>query len=280
MISSEIELFFKLEYLQVSGTFKGRGATHFAATQPVSDAGLVAASGGNHGAAVAWAAQRFGHVANIFVPTISSPSKVARLEGYGANVHQQGAVYAEALAAADAFQAESGATSIHAYNDPVVVAGAATCSAEFDEQVPGLDAVLLACGGGGLAAGAACWFGANVEIVACETETTDAYRQASLAGEPVDVSVSGIAVDALGATSIGTLPWAALRAAEATSAVVDDAAVRDAVARLWDEFRIIVEPSAAVPFAVLQSGAWTPTSDQKRVGIVLCGANTDPSSVG
>ncbi len=276
-LGANLEVFFKLEFLQVSGSFKGRGATHFAATQPISETGLVAASGGNHGAAVAWAAQRFGHDANIFVPTISAPAKVARLRAYGATVHQEGAVYAEALARATSFQETSGATSIHAYNDPVVLAGAGTCAAEFDWQVDGLDAVLLACGGGGLSAGAACWFGSHVEIVACETETTDAYRQAVHAGHPVDIDVAGVAADALGATSIGALPWAALDDVSATSAVVDDASVIAAVDELWATYRIVVEPSAAVPFAVLRSGAWQPAAGQRRVGVVLCGANTDPS---
>lgn len=271
-VSASIHL--KLEFLQVSGTFKGRGATHFMATQPISSAGVVAASGGNHGAAVAWAAQRLGHEANIFVPTISAPAKVDRLASYGAIVHQIGDVYGESLEAARAFESETGATSIHAYNDPVVIAGAGTCALEFDEQVPDLDAVLLACGGGGLSAGAACWFQDQTEIVVCETATTQAYAAAVEAGSPTDVEVGGIAADALGATQIGALPWQALRRVSATSALVDDDAVVEAKRRLWEDLRIVVEPSAAVPLAALLTGAWTPRSPTSRVGIVVCGANT------
>ncbi len=269
---------FKLEFLQRSGSFKARGASHAIATRSIADAGVVAASGGNHGAAVAWAARRFGHAANIFVPTISSPIKVDRLRSYGATVHQVGDVYAESLSAAEAFETESGATSIHAYDDPVVVAGAGTTGLEFDLQVTALarslDSVLVSCGGGGLIAGVSSWFESRSEVVACETNSTRAYAAALEAGRPTDVAVSGVAADALGATSIGAVPWAALSGRPPTSALVDDAAVIDAKNDLWDRLRVVVEPSAAVSYAALRAGAWKPSRPDATVGVILCGANT------
>lgn len=268
-----ITVVFKLEYLQRSGSFKGRGATHFVATQEIADAGLVAASGGNHGAAVAWAAQRFGHPCHIFVPTISAGAKVQRLRDFGAEVHQVGAVYGEALEASQDFLAEHGGTSVHAYNDPVVLAGAGTCGREFWQQSGGVDAMLFATGGGGLAAGGAAWLGDRTEIVCCETAGTRAYAAAVEAGAPVDVEVSGAAADALGATSIGERPWELLSEVEATSSVVDDTQLLAAQALLWDRFRIVVEPSAAASMAALLSGAWRPEPGA-RVGVLLCGANT------
>lgn len=267
---------FKLEYLQQSGSFKARGATNFMTANEISDAGVTAASGGNHGAAVAWAARELGHKATIFVPTISSPTKVDRLRSYGADVHQVGAVYSESLEHCEAFQSETGATAIHAYNDPVVVAGAGTTGLELDRDtttVGPVDSVLVACGGGGLAAGIASWFDESTAIVACETETTTAFAEAKKAGHPVDVEVSGIAADALGATSIGDVPYAALQAADTQSVLVSNDAVVDAQNLLWDRFRIVVEPSAAVPVAAVISGQWQ-AKPGSHTAIVVCGANT------
>jgi threonine dehydratase len=274
----------KLEYLQHSGTFKARGATNFILSNDISAAGVTAASGGNHGAAVAWAAQRLGHTATIFVPTISAPAKVERLRSYGADVRQTGAVYAESLLACEEFGARSGATGIHAYEAPAVFAGAGTTGREFEAQVSAaghrpLDAVLVACGGGGLVGGTATWFdssqadGSTPRIVACETDDTAAFARAAEAGRPVDVAVTGVAADALGATSIGRLAFAALTEAEAESSLVEDDAVMVARRHLWDRYRIVVEPSAAVPVACLLSGAWRPDPGA-HVGVVVCGANT------
>ncbi len=263
----------KLEYLQYSGSFKARGATHFMACNPIGPAGVVAASGGNHGAAVAWAARRNGHAATIFVPTISSPVKVDRLREYGADVHQIGDVYAESLAASEQFVAETGATAVHAYNHPDVLAGAGTVGLEFTEQAAGLDTVIVACGGGGLAGGIACAIGARSRVVVVETETTNTYAAASEAGQPTDVEVGGVAADALGATRIGDLAWQALSAADAPSVLVTDDEVVAAQAHLWREFRIVVEPSAATPAAALLTGRYVPQAGE-RVGVLLCGANT------
>lgn len=263
----------KLEQLQCSGTFKARGASNFIASMPIGDAGVVAASGGNHGAAVAWAARRAGHRATIFVPTISSPAKVERLRSYGADVRQVGAVYAESLEASRAFEEASGATPIHAYDHPVVLAGAGTTGAEFIDQAPDLDSMFVACGGGGLAGGIASAVGESVEVVVCETETTNAYAAAVAAGRPVDVEVSGLATDALGATRIGGLPWQSLSAVGAPSALVSDRELQDAQDFLWEEFRLVVEPSAAAPMAALRTGR-VDIEPGSHVGVLLCGANT------
>ena len=273
-------LVLKLEHLQHSGSFKGRGAAHFMATQTIGNDGVVAASGGNHGAAVAWAAGQFGHAANIFVPTIAAPAKVDVLRRFGATVHQQGAVFSEAHAASLEWLATHDATAIHPYNDPVVMTGAGTTSRELERQAGLLDAVLVACGGGGLAGGAASWFGTRVQVVACETSGTATYAGAVAAGEPVDVEVSGLAADALGATRLGDNPWRALHAVGAPSVVVSDEQLADAQQRLWDRLRLVVEPAAAAPIAALIDGTWTPRSRLAgRVGVILCGGNTDPAKL-
>jgi threonine dehydratase len=266
----------KLELVQHSGTFKARGASNFMLANPISNAGVVAASGGNHGAAVAWAAQQLGHRASIFVPTISAPTKVERLRGYGAEVHQVGAVYAEALAASRELVERSGATAIHAYEDRTVMAGAGTVGLELEDQVGRLDTVLVACGGGGLAGGIAAWLGSRTKVVACETNGTATYARAREAGRPVEVEIGGVAADALGASRLGDLAWRCLTVAGADSVLVSDAEVVEARQILWDRFRLLVEPSAAVPVAALLSGRYRPAPDE-HVGVVICGANTDLS---
>ncbi|MDH4075578.1 MAG: serine/threonine dehydratase [Acidimicrobiia bacterium] len=264
----------KLELLQHSGSFKARGATNFMLANPIGPAGVVAASGGNHGAAVAWAASRLGYRAAIFVPTIASPAKVERLRRYGADVHQVGAVYADALAASRELEAETGATPIHAYEDRAVMAGAATVGRELERQAGPLDTVLVACGGGGLSGGIAAWLGTRTRVVACETEGTATFAGAREAGRPVRAAVTGVAADALGATQIGELAWQCLAEADALSVLVTDAEVAAARAELWDRFRLVTEPAAAVPVAALLAGRYRPTADE-HVGVVICGANTD-----
>ena len=263
----------KLELMQHSGSFKARGATHALLTREVAEAGVAAASGGNHGVAVAWAAKLLGHEANIFVPTISAETKVERLRSMGATIHQVGAVYSESLTACEAFQAETGATSVHAYNDPVVVAGAGTCMMEFEQQVGEPDIVVVACGGGGLAAGTAAWLDGKAELIMCETETTTAFAEAKEAGHPVAVEVSGVAADALGATSIGDVPWSVLKDANTTSVLVTDEQTTFARNWLWTEFRILVEHAAAVPIAALLSGRYLPPPGA-NISVIVCGANT------
>ncbi len=267
----------KLESLQHSGTFKGRGAFHKLLVSTPGPAGVIAASGGNHGAAVAYAARALGHRAEIFVPTISAPAKVERLRSYGAVVHQVGSVYAEARAASEARAQETGALTIAAYDDPEVFVGAGTTALEFEMQTR-FDTLVVAVGGGGLIAGCALWCGARVKVVAVETEGTSSLHAALAAGHPVDVAVSGLAADALGATRIGAPNFEIARNRVARSVLVTDDAVRDAQRALWRELRVMAEPAGATGLAALLSGAYKPDAGEK-VGVLVCGANLDPASV-
>jgi threonine dehydratase len=267
----------KLESLQVSGSFKGRGAFHKLLASQVPAAGIVAASGGNHGAAAAYAARALGHRAEIFVPTISSPTKVARLKSYGAVVHQVGAVYAEARAASEQHAAKTGALIVPAYDDPVVFAGAGSVALEFAEQAA-FDTLLVAVGGGGLIAGCASAIGEKVKIVAVETEGTPTLYEALRAGRPVDVKISGIAADALGASRIGVPNFEVAQRLVRESLLVSDDAVRSAQRALWDELRVVAEPSGAAGLAALMSGVYKPAAGE-RVATLICGANTEPGSI-
>lgn len=262
----------KLEHLQHSGSFKARGAANALLTTEVPAAGVVAASGGNHGAAVAWAADRLGHRATVFVPSIASPAKIAKLESYGADVHIVGQVFAEALEASREFQADTGALSVHAYDQAEVLAGAGTVGAEFEAQVEPLDRVLVACGGGGLSGGLAAWFGHRVALTVVETEGTQTFASALKADRPIEVAVEGLAADSLGATMLGTAGWDQLRAVSAESTVVSDREVREAQRLLWDRYRLLVEPAAAAPLAAL---AHLEAGQGENVGVIVCGANTD-----
>jgi len=267
----------KLEQLQVSGTFKGRGAFHKLVSSAVPAAGVIAASGGNHGAAVAYAARALGHKAEIFVPTITSAAKLARLRSYGATVTQVGAVYAEARAASETRAAETGALVVHAYEDPGVFAGAGSVALEFAEQAR-FDTLLVAVGGGGLIAGCATAIGEKTKVVAIETDGTPTLFEARRAGKPVPVAISGIAADALGASLIGTPNFEIARRLVADALLVTDDAVRTAQRALWDELRVIAEPAGATALAALMSGVYKPASGE-RVGLLVCGANTEPGSV-
>jgi threonine dehydratase len=267
----------KLESMQVSGTFKGRGAFHKLLASRVPAAGIIAASGGNHGVAAAYAARALGHKAEIFVPTISAPAKVARLKSYGAVVHQVGTVYAEARAASETRAAETGALMVQAYEDPVVFAGAGSVALEFAEQA-GFDTLLVAVGGGGLIAGCASAIGEGTKIVAVETEGTPTLHEALRAGQPVDVKISGIAADALGASRIGVPNFEVAKKLVRKSVLVTDDAVRAAQRALWEDLHVVAEPSGAAGVAALMSGAYQPASGE-RVATLICGANTDPGSV-
>ena len=272
------KLVLKLESLQYSGTFKGRGAFHKLLVSAPGLAGVIAASGGNHGAAVAYAARALGHRAEIFVPTISAPAKVERLKSYGATVHQVGAVYAEARAASETRAKETGALMVAAYDDPEVFVGAGTTALEFELQ-SAFDTLMVAVGGGGLIAGCALWCGARVKVVAVETEGTPTLHAALAAGQPVDVRISGLAADALGASRIGAPNFEIARDRVAGSVLVSDDAVREAQRALWRELRVMAEPAGAAGLAALLSGAYKPAADEK-VGVLVCGANLDPASVG
>jgi threonine dehydratase len=263
---------FKLEFLQHTGSFKARGAILNLLTRTIPPAGVAAASGGNHGAAVAWAAQRAGVPANIFVPAISSPAKIARIESYGATLHVAGAAYAEALAACEAFQTRTGAIGIHAYDAPGTLAGQGTTAREFAEDAA-VDTILVATGGGGLIGGMAAWAAGTPRIVSVEPETSACLAAALAAGRPVDVPVSGIATDSLGARRVGALSFAIAEAHVAAAVTVPDDAIRAARAWLWESMRIVTEPGGATALAGLLSGAWRPEPGE-RVGVLLCGANT------
>ncbi len=272
-----VPLALKLEALQVSGSFKGRGAFHKLLASTVPAAGIVAASGGNHGAAAAYAARALGHKAEIFVPTIAAPAKVARLQSYGAVVHQIGSVYAEARAASEKRAAETGALIAPAYEDPVVFAGAGSVALEFAEQAK-FDTLLVAVGGGGLIAGCAAAIGDRIKIVAVETEGTPTLHEALKAGKPVDVAISGIAADALGASRIGTPNFEIAQKLVRESVLVSDDAVRTTQRALWEALRLVAEPAGATGLAALMSGAYRPAAGE-RVATLICGANTDPASV-
>jgi threonine dehydratase len=269
-------LVLKLEFTQHTGSFKPRGAFNRLLSAAVPAAGVIAASGGNHGAAVAFAARRLGHRAEIFVPEIAAPIKVERLRRYGAQVTVVGASYADALAASAARAAETGAFVVHAYDQPEVVAGQGTLARELARQAPGLDTLLVAVGGGGLIAGIAAWYGGGARVVGVEPERAPTLAAALEAGRPVDVEVGGVAADSLGARRIGTIAFAVARRHVERSVLVPDDAILAAQRALWEEARLLVEPGGAAALAALASRRYRPAPGE-RIGIVLCGGNTHPA---
>jgi threonine dehydratase len=265
----------KLEFLQHAGSFKTRGAFNSLLSQPIPEAGVTAASGGNHGAAVAFAARELGVPARIFVPEIASAAKIALIRGCGAEIVIGGERYADAQAACDRHAAESGALLIHPFSARATMAGQGTIGPEWDEQAPGLDTVLVAVGGGGLIGGIASWWaGASTKVVGVEPEGSRALHAALEAGGPVDVEVHSVAADSLGARNVGALVYETCRETVDHVTLVTDDAIRDAQRRLWGEFRIGAEPGGAAALAALLSGAYSP-SPGERVGVLLCGANID-----
>jgi threonine dehydratase len=264
----------KLECLQHTGSFKPRGAFANLMGSDIPAAGVAAASGGNHGAAVAFAARALGVPAHIFVPENTPPAKIARIESYGAEIVLAGERYAGALARSQAFVEQTGALSVHAYDSPATLNGQGTVGRELEEQAPDLDTVLVAVGGGGLIGGIAAWYGGERKVVGVEPESCNALHAALAAGRPVDVSPSGYAVDSLGASSVGALMFPVARQAVESVVLVRDDDIARAQKWLWSELRVISEPGGATAFAALLSGAYTP-SPGERLGIVVCGANTD-----
>jgi len=273
------ELWLKLEHLQVGGSFKARGMFNRMRAQPIPPAGVVIASGGNAGIAVAHAARALGVRCEVFVPDVSSPAKRDKLRELGAHVTVGGASYAESLAASLERQRSSGALLMHAYDQLEVVIGAATLAAEVEEEAGVPDRALVSVGGGGLVAGVAAWFQGRCRVEALEPERAPTLNRALAAGAPVDVDVSGIAADSLGARRIGEIAWSIARRHVAASHLLDDAAIRAAQLRLWKELRVAVEPAAALPLAALASGAVRP-GPEERVLLVVCGANVDPATLG
>lgn len=269
----------KLEQLQHTGSFKPRGAFNTLLSGPVPAAGLVAASGGNHGAAVAYAARALGHRAAIFVPELAGPSKIALIRSLGADLTVVPGEYANALAAAQDHEARTGAMQIHAYDAAATVAGQGTVAAEWEAQGLAADTVLIAVGGGGLVAGALAWFAGARQIVAVEPETARALDAALAAGGPVDVEVSGIAANALGARRIGSICYDLAVRYGARPVLVTDAAIAAAQAALWRERRLLVEPAGATALAALMSGAYVPQPGE-TVAVLVCGANVAPDPLG
>ena len=263
----------KLEGAQRSGSFKARGAMNAMLCSTIGADGEVAASGGNHGAAVAWAAQELGHTANNFVPSNISPSKLEKLNGYGAVVHVEGDEYQETLHAARSFKQGRHCVELHAYDQTEVVLGAGTLAMEIDEQVPDVTTVVVACGGGGLSAGLATWWGTSKRLIVVETEGTQTFARSLVAGEPVDVEVSGVAADSLGARRLGNIAWQALMASGAESQVVSDEQVKEAQFQLNNDFDVIAEPAAAAGYAAVLSGQAELTEDESCV-VIICGSNT------
>ncbi|MEV4009975.1 serine/threonine dehydratase [Nonomuraea angiospora] len=287
-------VFFKLELLQHSGSFKVRGAfNRMLSAGELPPSGVIAASGGNHGLAVAYAARVLGVRAEIFVPEVTSPVKVAGLEALGAHITQTGAIYSEAAEAAAKRAAETGALAVHAYDQAEVVAGQGTTGLEIVEQTGGVDTVVVAVGGGGFAAGITLGTsgptpspslghapapGAGPRIIAVEPKRIPTLHAALRAGHPVPVEVSGVAADALGATKIGTIAFEILSSPRVESVLVTDEAIVEARRTLWARHRVAAEPAGATAYAALLAGAYTPAPGE-RVAVVLCGSNTDPSTL-
>jgi threonine dehydratase len=268
----------KLELLQHAGSFKPRGAFNRMLSASLPGSGVIAASGGNHGAAVAYAAQELGVTAEIFVPAPTPALKVGRIESYGARVTRVGENYADAYAACRARQAETGALDIHAYDHPDVLAGQGTTAREFELDAPDLTHILVATGGGGLIGGMAAWYAGSAKVISVEPETCPTLRDALRAGKPVQTAVSGLAADSLGASQVGSLMFPIAQAFVADAVVVADGAIAAAQRLLWDRFRLIAEPGGAAALAALLSGRFSPPAGA-RVGVLVCGSNTDPAKV-
>jgi threonine dehydratase len=268
-----VRLVFKLEFLQHAGSFKTRGAFNNLLTRQIPPVGVVAASGGNHGAAVAYASMKMQRPATIFVPNVASPAKMEQIRGYGARLEIAGERYNDALLASEKWIAQSGAAAIHAYDQVETLQGQATVGLEFEEQAPELDAVLVAVGGGGLIGGIAAWYAGRVPVIGVEPEEAPTLTRALQAGEPVDSPAGGIAADSLAPKRVGALMFPiAQRHVERTVLVTDDA-IRNAQQALWKTLRIVAEPGGAAALASLTSGAWKPKPGQ-AIGVLLCGANT------
>ena len=269
----------KLEGLQHTGSFKPRGAFNNLLGRSVPAAGVAAASGGNHGAAVAYAAQKLGLPAKVFVPDIAAPVKIEKIRGYGADIHVEGRTYFDALALCDAYVAESGALAVHAYDSPQTVAGQGTVGLEWERDLaalglPRLDVALVAVGGGGLISGVAAWFAGRTRVIGVEPSGSRALHAALEAGRPVDVEVKSLAADSLGARRVGALNFDICREAVERVVLVDDDAIRAAQRKLWRDFNLVAEPGGAAAYAALLSGGCRPAQGE-RVGVLICGANAD-----
>jgi threonine dehydratase len=268
-----VPLIFKLELLQHSGSFKARGAFANLLLRKIPQSGVVAASGGNHGAAVAFAAMKLGIPAKIFVPTVASPEKIERIRGYGAELVVTGERYADALAASERWAAESGALTVHAYDQPETLLGQGSVGLEFEQQAPNLDSLLVAVGGGGLIGGVASWYSNRIKVVGVEPEAAPTLHNALQAGRPVDSPAGGIAADSLAPKRVGELMFPIAQKFVSNVVLVTDDAIQQAQQALWKVLRIVAEPGGAAAFAALLSGRYKPQPGE-RVGVLVCGGNT------
>jgi threonine dehydratase len=268
-----LSLIFKLELLQHSGSFKARGAFANLLLRRIPQAGVVAASGGNHGAAVAFAARKLGLPAKIFVPTVASLEKIERIRGYGAELVVTGERYADALAASERWTADSGALPIHAYDQHETLLGAGSVGLELEQQSPDLDSLLVAVGGGGLIGGVASWYGNRTKLVGVEPEAAPTLHNALQAGRPVDSPAGGIAADSLAPKRVGELMFPVAQKHVHNVVLVTDPEIQQAQEALWRVLRIVAEPGGAAAFAALLSGRYQPEPGE-RVGILVCGGNT------
>jgi threonine dehydratase len=270
---------FKLETCQVTGSFKPRGVFNRVLSEPsLPQSGLVAASGGNHGVAVAFAARALGLACEVFLPSITPAIKREQLRSLGAKVTVVGNVFAEALEASDARAQATGALSIHPFDHPAVVAGQGTLAAEFEDQAPDLDTVLVAVGGGGLIGGTAAWYAGRVRVIAVEPEGSPSLARAREMGHPVDIQTGGLAADSLGCRRVGELGFGLAQRFVDQTLVVSEDAIRRAQTLLWEETRTVAEPGGAVALAALLDGSYRPAQGEK-VGIVVCGGNMDPADL-
>ncbi len=263
----------KLELLQHSGSFKARGAFCNLLGRNVPTAGVVAASGGNHGAAVAYAAMRLNVPAKIFIPRISSAAKVQRIREYGADLVIEGERYADALAASEAWVAQSGAMPVHAFDQEETILGQGTLALELAEQAPAIDTLLVSVGGGGLLAGIAAYYAGHIRILGVEPFAAPTLTRALEAGHPVDAEAGGLAADSLAPRRIGERVFPIAKAFVQGTVLVTDEAIRQAQVTLWCTLRLVAEPGGAAAFSALTSGAYTPRHGE-RIGVVISGGNT------
>jgi threonine dehydratase len=266
-------LVFKLEHLQHAGSFKTRGAFANLLGQTIPAAGVVAASGGNHGAAVAYAAMRRGVPARIFVPTVSSPAKIARIRSYGAELVVGGDRYADALAASEEWVRTSGALPVHAFDQAETLLGQGTLGLELSRQAPQLDSLLVAVGGGGLIGGIAAWYAGRIRVIGVEPEAAPTLTRALEAGRPVDAEAGGLAADSLAPRRVGELMFPLAQAFVERVVLVSDQAIQAAQGALWETLRLVAEPGGAAALAALLRGGYAPSAGE-RVGVLVSGANT------
>ncbi len=263
----------KLELLQHTGSFKARGAFANLLTRDVPKAGVVAASGGNHGAAVAYVAMKLGKPAKIFIPSIASPAKVQRIREYGAELAIEGDHYADALAASETWARQTGALPVPAFDQNETIIGQGTLGLEFEEQAPDIDTLLVSVGGGGLVAGVAAWYAGRVKVVGVEPFASPTLSKALEAGHPVDAEAGGLAADSLAPRRVGETVFPIIQKYAQPPVLVSDDAIAEAQATLWRALRLVAEPGGAAAFSAILSGAYRPQAGE-RVAVVISGGNT------